>query len=585
MGWTVWYQLVRARAPSTEELAALAGAVEEANAAPWDGEPFRLAVRREPASDGVIVDGASKIAMSLDETEDGHRMMAAINAVLAALPGASLRLHDDLGAFGILDGRCSLEGEVPEPPSPISSGELVAIDALVPTRKPLPAGLDKALAALAGGVFDGSRTTPTVLGQALTALTTLDRNDPRRVAVHALLEAVPEMQRAQVGLDRYGTFGRLYETREYIGKVVDQIEDVRPLVPAFIAAWRHPKGLCFYGDMPWSQATRDRFARMPEVIAQMEADLVTAEHKDGDDELPWRCAEHAAGYLARSGAPRAVAALIALVRRWRGRDAHWRLRLHLLQPARKALGDFPHPRAAATLALELAACRPFGNPRDAMLRGLARLAPHRALPILHLACDRRAGMRGVVEALAAAGTPEAMALFDTLRAYPHRGTRAEIAWQDRQAGREPIAEPPMPAPEALIAHADADVRQDALEGLIQRGDRTLYTTLLHAEALHRKLQVRHDDSSNGPSWRAWEEHALVPPAILRMPLDRQLAWAEGEGVAQLGPQVHLEAMESVRRLGVAAVVADYPDPRVILSADETAALIDEEDSDLQALLA
>jgi hypothetical protein len=194
-------------------------------------------------------------------------------------------------------------------------------------------------------------------------------------------------------------------------------------------------------------------------------------------------------------------------------------------------------------------------------------------------------MRGIVEALAAAGTPEAMTLFDALRSYPHRGTRGEIAWRDRQAGRVPIDEPPMPAPETLIAHPDAEVRQDALEALIQRGDRALYTTLLQAEALHRGLQLRDDKSSNAPGWRVWEEQALVPQAVLRMPIDRQLAWAEAEGVTHLGPQIHFEAMVPVRRLGVVAVVATYPNPRLSLTADETAALLEEEDANLSSLRA
>jgi hypothetical protein len=579
MGWTVWYQLVRAEAPSAEELAALAAAAAVANATPWDAEPFRLRVRQPPASDGVHVDGASTIAMSLDESEDGPRMVAAINAALDALPGSSLRLHDDFGAFGVVDGRCSLEGDAADSPSDVDPGELVAIEDLVQTATPLPAELDRALAARA---LDGAAT---VIEQALAALGTLDRADPRRSAVLGLLETVPLLQRAQIGLDRYQSLGRPHETREYVGTVVSQLDDVTPLVPAFIAAWQRPTGIYHYGDMPWRQATRDRFARAPEVIGQMASDLAAAEREDGDSELPLRRAEHAAAYLARSGAPAAIATLIDLVRRWRGQDAHWRLRSYLLDGCRRALGDFPHPRAAATMALELAGCRPFGQPRDALLQGLARVDPHRALPVLRQACAGRAGMRAVIEALAAAGTGEALALLDALRRYPLRGARDAIAWLDREAGRPTAEVAPMPAPELLLDHPDRDVRQDALEALIQRGDPALYTALVHAEALHRALQRHDEGSSCGPSWYGWEERGVVPEPILRASSEEKLAWAAGEGAERLGPQVQLDAMEPVRRLGAAAVAATYPEQRIVFTAGETDALLAEEATNLSALRA
>jgi hypothetical protein len=580
MGWTVWYQLVRAEPPTADELTALAAAAAAANAEPWDAEPFRLTVRSAPASDGVVVDGASKIAQSLDESDDGPRMVAAINAAVDALPGAVLRLHDDHGVFGVADGRCSLDGDEPEAPTMIEAGELVAIDTLVKTRISLPTSLAGALAALAAGTFVADRAKPTVIAQALAALGTLDGDDPRRGPVASLLDAIPLRQRAQVGLDRYGKLGH-HQTREYLGAIVDELDDVTPLVPAFLAAWQRPTGIHHYGDMPWRTATRDRFARAPEVIARMTADLAAAETADTDSELPWRRAEHAAQYLARSGAPGAVAALIALLRRWRGRDGSWRLHAHL-DASRKALGTIPHPQAVATLLLELADRRPFGNPRDALLRGLARIAPQRALPVLRQACAARSGMPGVVEALAAAGTAQARALLDELRDYPHRATRNTITWLDQQDGR-PVTDPPMPAAESLLTHPDREVRQDALEALIQRGDRSQYVTLLQAEALHRQLQLRVDDSSFGPGWRIWEERDLVPAAVLRLPIERQLAWADGEGAASLGPQVDLEAMEAVRRLGVAAVVAGYPEQRVVLSADATAALLAEEEASLRTL--
>jgi hypothetical protein len=582
MGWTVWYQLVRAEPPTADELTALAAAAAAANAEPWDVEPFRLTVRSAPSGDGVVVDGASKIAMSLDESDDGRRMVAAINAAVDALPGAVLRLHDDFGAFGVAGGRCSLDGDEPEAPIVIEAGELVAIDTLVKTRMALPASLAGALAALAAGTFAADRAKPTVIAQALAALGALDRDDPRRGHVASLLDAIPLRQRAQVGLDRYGELGH-HQTREYLGAIVDELDDVTPLVPAFLAAWQQPTGIHHYGDMPWRSATRDRFARAPEVIARMTADLADAETADTDSELPWRRAEHAAQYLARSGAPDAVAALIALLRRWRGRDGHWRLHAHVLDASRTALGTIPHPQAVATLLLELAGRRPFGNPRDALLRGLARIAPQRALPVLRQACAARSGMPSVVEALAAAGTAQARALLDELRDYPHRATRDTITRLDRQDGRPATDPPAMPAAESLLAHPDREVRQDALEALIQRGDRSLYLTLLHAEALHRQLQLRLENSSVGPGWRIWEERDLVPAAVLRLPIDRQLAWAAGEGAASLGPQLALEAMEGVRQLGVAAVVASYPEQRVVLSADETAALLAEEEANLRAL--
>jgi hypothetical protein len=579
MGWTVWYQLVRDTAPSRQELVALASVAATANQRPWDAEVFQLTVRRAAAPDGIIVDGANKISPDVGGSDDATRMVAAINAVLDALPGAALRVHDDLGVFGVEGGRCSLDADPAEAPTAVAFAELAHIAELVPPRVSLPATLEKALATRARGAFEGSTARPTVIAQAMSALDALGGDDPRRPDVLGLLEAVPPVTRAQVGIERYAALGRGHRARAYLGDLLASIEDVTSLVPAFLAAWCAPTGTYYYGDLPWTAATRDRLAAHPDVVARMEADLASAERDDGDEELPWRRAEHACDYLGRSSSPHACAALIELVRRWRHGTPHWRIESYLVAPAVQALGAAAPAHAFATLALSLAGASPLSRARDAALAGIARIDPLRALPILRRACAGEAGMRGVVTALTIAGTADARALLESLRGYPLAEVRGSLGLSDSAESRTATG----PSAEELLTHRDAAVRLAALDDLIERGDRSLFVTLVHADALHQQVQRRFERSIHVPGWRIWRDQGIVPDDVLRASFRGRLTWAEGDGAAILGPQRHLDAMEPARRLGVAAAAATYPDPRISFSDDERAALVADEEASLLAL--
>ena len=581
MGWTIVYQFVRPDPPTVAELAALGALVRKANADGWDGESFGLAIRREASADGVIAEGMSKLGMSLDESDDAERMVNAINAVLAALPEARVRLFDDYGFFGIDEsGRSTLTGDPTEKPIDVAYGELVALSELVPPVVTLPPTLRKALERM-GEHKPEMAHKPTVIAQALTAHATLNDDDPQRPQIDALLDSVPLVDRAVVGMCRYGSLAKQNDVRCHVLGLVDEVArlgDVGPLVKPFLAAWRKPRGLYYYGDMGLADTTIVRLAEHADVRRQMAADVAESEDADANEEMPFRRAEKAAQFLAASGEPTAIAQLVELVRRYRNADVTWRLRLYTLDAAVEALGKFPHPAALATLIRELP--RQFGRRAGgAALAGIARLSPERALPLLRRHLDTHSHVSTVATALAAADTAEARAELASLLAhYP-------LFYVQNAVGHALGVAPhqvEIPPPEARLSHLDADVRSWAVHDLVKQGDRSLFVSAVLAKGLNNAIQQRDKGTQSHTSWGDWEED--MPEHIRYGSLADQLAWANGEGASVFGPQTILDAVAPVLQHGVAAVAATFPTPRFELSDEEVTALDLEEAASLAALV-
>lgn len=545
MGWTVTYQFVRDERASDAELGALSAVVAEANAQDWDAEQVDLGIAAAGATTTVIAEGTTKLAMSLDESDDATQIVDAINAMLAVLPGASLRVEDDFGAFGAdKHGRCSLEGEPTEPPLDIAAGDLVSLEQLASAEAP-----------------------------------------PQRPDIEAQLDSLPVVERARVGLSRYRAAANQHDERRYILACVEQAVragETESLVEPFLEAWRNPKGLYFYGDLYFDDATTAALGAVDAVRDQMACDVTETETAEGDSEMAFRRAEAAVRFLVLSGDPVALAQLLDLQRRYRDTEVPWRLRSFVLDATIQQLARHPQPAALATLMLAAATGDPTSGVVTAALRGVARVDGERTIPLIECFIAERVSMAEMTEALADADTPRARELLRELLAYPERVVRNTAARALAASGESVGSLPSPPPPEQCLRHADENVRRQAIETLLERRDRALFVSLALADALSAELQCRRYGGYSTASFDTWSD--ILPEQLLYGSLQERLAWATGEGAGVLGPQTILGDLVAVREQGVKAVADTQPPLHLDLDLD-VAALRAEETAALSALKA
>jgi hypothetical protein len=569
MGWTVSYQLVRDAALTDDERDALVKLVNAEDRRGYDAEGFRLAVARLPGAVGVLACGMSKLGGGLED-RDARQMVAAINAAHAVLPGSELRLSDDLEVFGIEDGRCSLTG-VPTAELVEDVGELVAVRELTAATVPEPlAGL---LARLARGEPLPAQTAALdarLIKLAFATIKTLKYDDPSCEPIKGLLRRVPRDRLIERGFKDLKTILNNPAISVFYD-AVDAVDDVAPLVTGFLTIWRKPAGLYWYGDLGFSQRTWDQLARDPRVIAQMTADLeaVTLEA----DEMVHRRAERSARVLARSGDPEALRAVIGLVRRWRLDRLPMLLEYHARNGAIRALCEHGGAAGYATVALEIERERSVQRRGD-LARGLARLDSARAAPIVARLIDGTGGHLDLARAAASIGGADGAAMLARIAALPLARLHDWIPRLCRDHGIEPPPLPPLPPDEERVVHPVEEVRDEALEALIERRERGLFVALVWAEALHRALQARERGSSSAPGWKGWED--LLPEKIRRTTTVKQLAWAAGDGAKVLGPQTSIAALVPVQQAGLPVTLAAFPPALFRFSDDERAGLLAEE---------
>jgi hypothetical protein len=567
MGWTVGYQFVRATPLTAGERAALVTLATAEGRWTWDGEGFRLAVARDGGAGAVLAGGMSKLGGGLDD-RDAAQMVEAINAALDALPGAELRVSDDHDVFGIEDGRCSLTGEPSAPPVE-NEGDLVPVRDLVAPTVPEP------LAGLLARQALGEALLPAALDAKLIKLAfktikTLKHDHPAHEAVKDLLRQVPRDRLIDRGFKDLKTIVNNPAIRVFYD-AVDAVDDVAPLVPGFLAAWRKPGGLYWYGDLSFTQRTWDRLARDPRVIAELTADLAAVTLDAA--EIVHRRADLAAQLLARSGDPSALRAVVAMVRRWRLDRLPTDLEYKSRNGAVRALCDHGGVAGFATLALELERAR-AAHRRGELGRALARLDPARATPIVTRLLDGSGGHRDLAHAAISIGGADGAAMLARIAALPVAKFRDWLPALCRDHGLAPPALPPLPPEEERLVHVVEAAREEALAALISRLDRGLFMALVWAESLHRALQSRERGSSDGPSWKGWD--AFVPEKILRTSTAKQLEWAAGPGAAILGPQTPVPSLASLLHAGLPATLADYPPGGFRLTDAERAAFLAEE---------
>ncbi len=533
----------------------------------WDGEGFGLAVARETGASGVLAAGMSKLGGGLED-RDATRMVSAINAALDALPGAELRVSDDFDVFGIEAGRCSLTGE-PTAELIEDEGDLIAVRDLVTPAVPEP------LAGLLSRHARGERLPPAVLDAKLIKLAFktikgLTYDHPSYPAIQDLLRQVPRDRLIERGFKDLKSIlnnpaiGVFYEA-------VEAVDDLAPLVPGFLAAWRKPGGLYWYGDLSFRDRTWDRLARDPRVIAEMTANLAAVTLDAG--EMVHRRAERAAQMLARSGDPDALRTVIAMVRRWRLDRLPSLLEYRSRHGAVRALYEYGGAAGFATVALELERAG-SAHLRGVLGRGLARLDPGRATSIIVRLLDGSAGHSELAHAAVAIGGADGATMLARIATVPVARLREWLPRLCRDHGIAPPDLPPMPSDEERLVHVVEDARQEALSALIARRERGQFVALVWAEALHRALQTREHGSSSGPSWTSWDD--LLPDKIRHTSAAKQLAWAAGAGAEILGPQTQIPALAPVMRAGLPGALADFPTGSFRLTDDERAAFLAEE---------
>jgi hypothetical protein len=569
MGWTVHYQLVRDAALTDDERAALVKLVTAEERRGYDGAGFGLAVARRPGAVGVLASGMSKLGGDF-EGRDANQMVAAINAALDALPGSELRVFDDYEVFGVEDGRCSLSGE-PTAELVEDEGELVAVRDLIAPSVPEP--LAGFLAQLARGEplpAQSAALDAKLIKLAFTTIKTLKYDHPSYEPIKGLLRQVPRDRLIERGFKDLKTIINNPAIRVFYD-AIDAVDDLAPLVPAFLAIWRKPGGLYWYGDLGFSQRAWDRLARDPRVIAQMTADLeaVTVDA----DEIVHRRAERSAQMLARSGDPEALRTVIAFVRRWRLDKLPTNLQYQSRSGAVRALCEYGGAAGFATVVLEIDRER-SAHRHGALALGLARLDGARAASIVARLIDGSAGHSDLAQAAASIGGADGAATLARIAALPIARIRDWIPKLYREHGIEPPVLPPLPPDEERIVHPAEEARNEALEAMIERRERGLFVALVWAEALHRALQVRERGSSSGPGWKGWED--VVPEKIRRTSSAKQLAWAAGDGANVLGPQTPIAALVPVQQAGLPAALAAFPPAVFRFTDDERARFLAEE---------
>lgn len=553
MGWTAYYEVIRGHGLSSDEVAAIADLVRRQRKLAWDSETFSVAIAPQGGPGNVVAMGMTKMAMD-EESGDSAQLATAITELVRAIPGGELRVGDDFGMFGWdeRDG-CVVGGGRPtaalvDPPR----DGFVAPDALAPV----------APAAIASDV-------PGLVAQ----LAALDREDQKREIVDRLAACDP-VEVARAIYAAYLEVGREHHARAALYVALERITDVQAIASDFLDAWRNGRGTYFYGDLPLPAPFCDAIAQVPEVVDQLVADVAAAEAA-GDEELPHRRAEVALDLLARATAPRAMRALLELIRRYRGRRVDWRLQLYLLDRAHFALGAHGDARAVPSLLHYLGTMTCLHRAHESALRGLARLAPARARPLLIALSDAHGAQ--LHELLVVVGGAETAPALRRLAQHPVEHVRASAA-----AGLQALGEAPAPyierAVEDRAVDADRRIRADALDELSRSAVKDRFLSLVLADALDKHLRAQIGDSVLGVTWSAWRD--LVPAVVLDGSTALKVQWAQTVGRSVLGEQAIWPSVAPVLTLGPAAVCASYPaqlvafDPATLaaLAADEAAIL-------------
>lgn len=579
MGWTASYQLLRETPLSPEEIGALALLNQQVGTEPWECEAFAVSIARAPRADQVLAFGCTKLPNG--DSDDPDRLQLALDRLAALVAGAELRVVDDYGFFAPARGRqpawIDVEWDAFVDPATLAP----------PPLAPLPESIAAHVAAEQAGDAPelGELAEPQVIRELFLALTKLERSDPRYPALESLLGRAAAPVVALTGLELYPELSTYYSAREAIERALQKVEDFEPLVEPFLAAWYAPKGIYYYGDMPLTDRFRDALAPRPEVVQQMSEDLLAVERRP-DDDVTGRCAEHAAGFLARGRTDAGLRALLELIGRWRGRARPWRLDLGAWSTAHEQLGHHGDARSFATLAHFLGTMKADHRAHRAALAGLVRLdAPRAARYILALA-EANAMLPAVVALLphlGAALRDDAIATLRRLGTYPLPEVRrlARDGLADLAADAGPEAE--QPAPEALLIHPDREVRAQALRAVHERKDASLYLSLTAAEGVDAHLRALSNDPGLPFSWHGWD--ARLPAAALRLRSTDTLAWAREHAEAVLGPQTILPAIEPVLAEGALAVASTYGTGLLRLTDAELAALLAEEAATLAQLAA
>src|SRR5688572_7687499 len=93
MGWTAYYQVLRATPLVDQEIVELAELMRRQRKQAWDAETFFIRVAKSSRSDQVIIDGWNKIS-----EHDIPRLEIALGE-LTRIVGGELRVNDDYGAI------------------------------------------------------------------------------------------------------------------------------------------------------------------------------------------------------------------------------------------------------------------------------------------------------------------------------------------------------------------------------------------------------------------------------------------------------------------------------------------------------
>jgi hypothetical protein len=120
-------------------------------------------------------------------------------------------------------------------------------------------------------------------------------------------------------------------------------------------------------------------------------------------------------------------------------------------------------------------------------------------------------------------------------------------------------------PEAFVLHRDDEVRHHALRAIHDRSDRSLFRSLVIAEAIDEGLRRLTGDPSLPFSWWDWKE--ILPEAVIRDDPAARLVWAREQADAVLGPQRVLAAIEPIMDRSTDDVIAHYGTRR--LPIDDT----------------